>query len=105
MACRFGPRHSNFRGEKAFATFLAIGERLARLLPNRVELGLFVTTRIPHESLSKSSQKTHTSLSQSSRSSVRLPHDESDAPVPQAWLVGRPELHGFDWITAAVVRP
>jgi hypothetical protein len=55
MACRFGPRRLNFRGEKAFATFLAIGERLARLLPNRVELGLFVTSRIPHKVLTKNS--------------------------------------------------
>ena len=62
MACRFGPRHSNFRGEKALATFFAPGERLARRLPTRVELGLFVTSRIPHESLTNPSRSPHKRL-------------------------------------------
>ena len=71
MACRFGPRHSNFRGEKALATFLAIGERLARLLPNRVELGLFVTSRIPLEVLTKNSHFFITILTLERQTSAR----------------------------------
>ena len=55
MACRFGPRRSKFRGDKALATFLALGEQLARRLPTRVELGLFVTSRISLEVLTKDS--------------------------------------------------
>jgi hypothetical protein len=71
MACRFGPRHSNFRGEKALATFFALGERLARRLPTRVELGLFVTSRIPLEVLTKDSHFFITVLTLERQTSAR----------------------------------
>jgi hypothetical protein len=71
MACRFGPRHSNFRGEKALATFFAPGERLARRLPTRVELGLFVTSRIPLEVLTKDSHFFITVLTLERQTSAR----------------------------------
>jgi hypothetical protein len=71
MVCRLGPRRSNFRGEKAQATFLALGEQLARRLPTRVELGLFVTSRIPLKVLTKDSHFFITILTLERQTSAR----------------------------------
>ena len=84
MAWGFSPSRSNSRANKPPATFSKLGARVARhSLSEGVRLAFLSRTDPSH--------KTHTSLSDSSRPTVRLPQDRPDVPVPHAWLVSRPD--------------